>query len=56
MTKRDIQREITDMIVGILDDINLDDYRAPFAALAAQGLPFNPTSKRDYQGINIPSL
>lgn len=56
MTRRDIQREITDKIVSILDDIDLDDYRAPFAGLAAQGLPFNPTSERDYQGINIPSL
>ncbi len=56
MTKRDIQRDITSKIVGILDDIDLDDYRAPFAGLAAQGLPFNPTSGCDYQGINIPSL
>ena len=56
MKKRDIQREITDKIVGILDDINTEDYRAPFAGLAAQGVPFNPTTQSEYQGINIPSL
>jgi len=56
MTKRDIQQEITDKIVRVLDSINLDDYQPPFAGLAAQGLPLNPTTDHRYQGINIPSL
>nr|WP_306267013.1 zincin-like metallopeptidase domain-containing protein [Pararhizobium sp. IMCC3301] len=56
MTKRDIYQEITDKIIAVLDQVNLDDYQAPFAGLAAQGLPANPTTDHQYQGINIPSL
>lgn len=56
MTKRDIHQEITDKIVRVLDSIDLNDYQAPFASLAAQGLPLNPTTDHRYQGINIPSL
>ena len=56
MQKRDIHKEITDKIVGILEEVNLDDFEAPFAGLAAQGLPFNPATENHYQGINIPSL
>lgn len=56
MAKRDIYQEITDKIVGVLDHIDLSDYQAPFAGLAAQGLPFNPVTEHRYQGINIPAL
>ncbi|GAB5469818.1 MAG: zincin-like metallopeptidase domain-containing protein [Rhodospirillales bacterium] len=56
MTKRDIRQEITDKIVRLLDSIDLEDYQAPFAGLAAQGWPINPTTEHRYQGINIPSL
>ncbi len=56
MSKRDIYQEITDKIVSVLDSINLNDYEAPFAGLAAQGLPANPVTEHSYRGINIPSL
>lgn len=56
MAKRDIYQEITNKIVSVLDNINLDDYEAPFAGLAAQGIPINPTTENAYSGINIPSL
>ena len=56
MSNRDIYQEVTDKIVGVLERADLDNYQAPFAGLAAQGLPINPTNCRRYQGINIPSL
>lgn len=56
MTKRDIRQEITDKIIRVLEGIETSDYQAPFAGLAAQGLPLNPTTDHRYQGINIPSL
>lgn len=56
MANRDIQQEITNKIVEVLDAIDLNDYEAPFAGLAAQGIPLNPTTENAYRGINIPSL
>ena len=56
MAKRDIYQEITNKIVNVLDAIDLNDYEAPFAGLAAQGIPLNPTTENAYRGINIPSL
>lgn len=56
MTKRDIYQEITDKIVKVLDEVDANDWKAPFAGLAAQGLPRNPITDHRYQGINIPSL
>lgn len=56
MARRDIHQEITNKIVGVLDAIDLNDYEAPFAGLAAQGIPLNPTTHNAYRGINIPSL
>ncbi len=56
MTKRDIHQEITDKIINILDSVSPDNYQAPFAGLASQGLPLNPTTEQAYHGINIPSL
>ena len=56
MSKQDICQEITDKIIRVLDDLDLADYEAPFAGLAAQGWPCNPTTDHRYQGINVPSL
>ncbi len=56
MSKRDIRQEITDKIIRVLESIDTVDFQAPFAGLAAQGLPLNPTTENSYQGINIPSL
>lgn len=56
MSQHDIYQEVTDKIIEILDKVDPDDYEAPFAGLAAQGLPLNPTTENSYQGINILSL
>ena len=56
MAKRDIYQEITDKIIKTLGHIDLDNFHAPFGALAAQGMPINPVTDHHYQGINIPSL
>lgn len=56
MSKRDLYKEITDKIISVLDRVDPEDYQAPFAGLAAQGLPFNPVTTHRYQGINVPSL
>lgn len=56
MNRKDIYQEITNKIVAVLDRIDLNDYEAPFAGLAAQGLPLNPITDHHYRGINIPSL
>lgn len=55
-TKADIHKEVTDQIISLLDQVNLDDYQPPFAALAAQGLPENPITTNRYQGVNILTL
>lgn len=54
--KPDIHKEVTDKIVTLLDQVDLADYQPPFAGLAAQGLPLNPTTKSYYQGVNILAL
>ena len=54
--KRDIHKEITDKIVRFLEDIEPGGWQSPFAVLAAQGLPMNPTTNQAYNGINVPSL
>lgn len=56
MAKRDIYQQITNKIVSVLESIDLKDYEAPFAGLAAQGLPKNPITDNHYRGINIPAL
>ena len=56
MAKNDIYQQITDKIVDVLDSIDLNDYEAPFAGLAAQGLPKSPITDNHYRGINIPAL
>lgn len=55
-TNRDIYQEVTNKIIRLLDRIGENGWQAPFAGLAAQGLPKNPTTENFYQGINIPSL
>ena len=56
MSKRDIRQEIPDKIIRVLESIDAADFQAPFAGLAAQGLPLNPSTEHRYRGINIPSL
>ena len=51
-----IYQELTDKIITLLENVNVQDYQAPFSALAAQGLPMNPTTQNHYQGANIPCL
>ncbi len=53
MSKPDIYQEVTDKIIDLLDKIDPENYEAPFAQLAAQGIPENPTTGKIYQGINI---
>ena len=55
-SKPDIHKEITDQIIDLLDKVDINDYQSPFADLAAQGLPLNPTTEKHYQGINILAL
>lgn len=52
----DIYQEVTDKIIAVLDSMNPDDYEPPFAGMAAQGLPLNPTTGKHYQGVNILAL
>ncbi|WP_162819843.1 ArdC family protein [Kordia sp. SMS9] len=54
--KTDIHQDITDQIITLLERVDIDDYQPPFASLATQGLPENPTTGNQYQGVNILSL
>lgn len=56
MTKTDIHQEVTNQIIELLDQVDLNSLQAPFAGLAAQGLPLNPTTQNQYQGVNVLSL
>ncbi|MEL7524231.1 MAG: zincin-like metallopeptidase domain-containing protein [Pseudomonadota bacterium] len=56
MAKQEIYKQVTDKIIQVLERVDPADYEPPFASLAAQGLPFNPTTSHHYQGINIPAL
>jgi antirestriction protein ArdC len=56
MPKLDIHQEITDQIISLLEKVDLKDYKPPFAGLVAQGLPVNPKTRKQYNGINILSL
>lgn len=56
MNTSDFYQNITNKIVALLNKVNLEDYEPPFARLAAQGLPLNPTTLNRYQGVNIPCL
>lgn len=55
-SKPDIHQDVTDQIIGLLDQVDIKDYQPPFAGLAAQGLPINPVTKNLYQGVNILAL
>lgn len=54
--KTDIHQELTNNIIDLLDQIDMKDYEPPFANLAALGIPENPITKNQYQGVNILSL
>ena len=54
--KRDIYQEVTNKIITVLERVHANQWQAPFAELAAQGLPINPTTENHYHGVNIPSL
>lgn len=54
--QQNLYQEVTDKIINLLERVNLEDYEPPFAALAAQGLPMNPTTEQYYKGVNIPCL
>lgn len=55
-SKPDIHQDITNAIIALLDEVDLNDYKPPFAAYAKSGLPFNPITDHKYQGINILNL
>ncbi len=54
--KEEFYQTITNAIIELLEKVSLEDYQPPFAALAAQGLPINPFTENQYQGVNIPCL
>lgn len=54
--KIDIQQDVTNNIIELLDQVDLNDYQPPFANLAAKGIPENPITQNRYQGINILAL
>lgn len=55
-SNQDIYQSVTASIIELLEQVNVEDYQAPFASLAAQGLPYNPVTQKHYLGINIPCL
>lgn len=55
-SRPDVHQEITNQIIDLLDQVNMDEYQPPFAGLAAQGLPANPITKNHYQGVNVLAL
>lgn len=55
-SKPDIHQEITNNIINLLDQVDVNNYQPPFAGLAAQGLPQNPITNHHYQGVNILAL
>ena len=56
MKQNNIYQTVTDKIISMLDKVVADDFKAPFAELAAQGMPLNPVTGNHYQGVNILSL
>lgn len=52
----DIHQEVTNNIISLLDQVNEKDYQPPFAGMAAFGIPENPFTEKEYQGINILNL
>lgn len=55
-TNTDVYKTITDKIISLLEEVSVKDWQAPFADLAAQGIPYNPVTGNHYQGVNIPFL
>lgn len=56
VNKVDIYEDVTNKIISMLEGLEPDGWEAPFASLAAQGLPLNPTTGEHYHGVNIPAL
>ncbi len=54
--KESFYQDITNKIISLLEEVNIEDFQPPFASLAAQGLPINPFTEKQYQGVNIPAL
>lgn len=54
--KHDIHQELTNQIIELLDQVDPNDYQAPFSGFVHQGLPKNPTTGKTYQGVNILAL
>lgn len=54
--KEAFYQDITNKIIALLEEVNVEDYQPPFSSLAAQGLPINPFTEKRYQGVNIPVL
>ncbi|MDM3871797.1 zincin-like metallopeptidase domain-containing protein [Porticoccus sp. W117] len=50
--KTDIYQTVTNNIVEALEQVSLDDYKAPFARLTGQKMPINPVTANQYHGIN----
>ena len=51
-----LRETVTHQIIEMLEKVDVNDYKPPFASLAAQGIPKNPITNHTYQGINILSL
>lgn len=52
----DIYQKITDKIINLLEQVDFKDYEAPFGGLSTQGIPLNPFTENQYNGVNIPCL
>ena len=51
--KKDIYKEVTDNIIEALEQVDIQDYKEPFAQLTSQMRPINPMTSSKYNGINI---
>lgn len=54
--KQDIHETLTKQIIDLLDQVDMKDYEPPFASFVHQGIPKNPTTQLQYQGVNILAL
>lgn len=54
--KHDIHEALTNQIIELLDRVDMNEYEPPFSAFVHQGIPKNPTTNHQYQGVNILAL
>lgn len=54
--RNEFHKDLTQQIVSMLEKVDAENFEAPFSSLASQGIPLNPTTNNQYQGINILSL